>query len=142
MSLNSVAEDIVTRINTAGGFGVAGTDLFAFEWGTAVNGDEINKQIQVVDVRGQDADIKSEYENPFFMIQVRGNTTEPRKVVHDRARALYQFLLQEVRQTINGVLYLPFAPFGGLIPMGADNNNRVIYSMTFFTFRQSLGDST
>ena len=141
MSLNSPAEDIVTRINLATGFGVAGTDLFAFEWGTKTDGNEIDKQTMVVDTGGIDTTEK-DVENPTILIQVRGTTSEPRKVVHDRARALFQFMLQEVRQTINGIVYLPFAPVGGIIPMGTDSNNRVIYSMTFFTFRQSLGDST
>lgn len=142
MSLNSVSEDIVVMIHAATGFGVAGVDLFAYEWGTKTDGKEINKQTMIVDVDGIDAPISEEHENPVFLIQVRGDTKEPRKIVHDRARTLYQFMLQENRQTINGILYLPFAPVGGLIPMGNDSNNRVIYSMTFFTFRQSLGDST
>ena len=142
MSLNSVAEDVVDMINAATGFGIAGTDLFAFEWGTNTDGEEVNKQTMITDTTSIDAPISEEHENPVFLIQVRGNTKESRKSVFERARDLYQFILQEDRQTINGILYLPFAPLGGLIPLGSDDNNRVIYSMTFFTFRQSLGDST
>lgn len=142
MSLNSVSEDIVKIINTATGFGIAGTDLFAFEWGTKLDGAEVNKQTMITDLASIDAPISEEHENPVFLILVRGDTKEARKTVHDRARALYQFILQENRQTINGILYLPFAPVGGLVPLGTDDNNRVIYSMTFFTYRQSLGDST
>jgi len=142
MALNNVAEDIQSLLNTAGK-GVAGTDLFSFQWGNGANGKEIDEQILVLDSGTlTDALIKDEYEQPTFTIQVRGGTNEAVLAVYDRARDIYQFVIAQVRTTLNGIEYLEFAPIGGLIPVGKDDNNRWNYTMTFFTFRDSIGDST
>lgn len=137
MSLNAASEDIRAMLHT-GLFGVSGTDLFSLEWGTALNGKEVDKQILVVDTEDVDSSIKDEYEQPTFTIFVRGSTSESMKVVHDRARALYEFMIQQVRQTLNGTEYVEFAPVTGLLSLGRDNNNRAVYSMNFFTFRSPL----
>ena len=138
MSLNSVAQDIVTLLHI-GTKGVAGTDLFPFEWGAASNGDEINKQILVRHTDDVDNGHKTEHEQPTFNILVRGLTSENYVTVHDRARDIYEFMVQQVRQTLNGTEYIQFTPIGGLIPIGKDSNDRVVFSMSFYTFRDSIG---
>lgn len=138
MALNSVAEDVRTLLN-ANSKGTEGTDLFSFQWGSADDGDEIDKQILVIELGSDDGGLKVELEIPTFQILVRGDTNEGVKSVHDRARDIFEFMCQQVRQTINGTEYVEFEPQGGPIPLGKDDNNRHLYSMNFFTFRESIG---
>lgn len=138
MALNNVAEDIVTLLDDASK-GTAATDLFSFQWGSTEDGVEVNKQIMVRHTDDIPNGHKTDYEQPTFNILVRGNTNEGFVSVHDRARDIYEFMVQQVRQTLNGTEYLQYAPIGGLIPIGKDSNNRVVFSMNFFTFRNSIG---
>ena len=139
MALNSVSEDIRTLLNT-NAKGVEGTDLFSFQWGSGNKGAEVDKQIMVRDTDPIPALIKDEYENPTFQILVRGGTNEGVKSVYDRARDIYEFMIQQLRQTINGVEYVEFAPVvSGILHLGKDDNNRHVYSMNFFTYRISIG---
>ncbi len=140
MALNSVSEDVRTMLDAAAK-GVAGTDLYSFQWGSSADGKEVDKQILVVDTQDVDAPIKDEIEQPTFVIFVRGNTNERVIDVYNRARDIYQFMITQIRQTLNGIEYVEFAPIGGLLPNGKDANNRFVYSMNFFTFRDSIGDS-
>lgn len=137
MSLNAVSEDIRSLLNTSL-FGVDGVDLFSLEWGTSSDGQEVDKQILITDSDEIDASNKTAYANPTFIIWVRGSKNESHKSVHDRARDIYEFMLQQVRQTLNGNLYIQYAPQGGLISLGKDDNKRVVYSMNFFTYREPL----
>ena len=138
MSLNSVSEDIVTLLN-ANSKGVEGTDLFSFQWGRDSLGEEVDKQILVMDGQNIDVELKDEYENPVFIIYVRGSTVEPIKTVYDRARDIYEFMLSQATQTINTVEYLQFKDIGGLVALTKDGNNRFSYAMNFFTYRCSIG---
>ena len=137
MSLNSVSEDIRLLLGN-GAKGVVGTDLFSFQWGSSIGGGEVDKQIVVKDSGAIEAKVKDEYENPTFNILVRGETSEGFKSVHDRARDIYEFVIVQIRQTLNGTEYVEFAPIGGLMSLGKDSNNRVVYSMNFFTYRNSI----
>jgi hypothetical protein len=138
MSLNSVSEDIVTLLN-ANSKGVEGTDLFSFQWGSDTSGEEVDKQILVMDGQSIDVELKEEYENPVFLIYVRGSTNEPIKTVYDRARGIYEFMLSQATQTINAIEYLQFKDIGGLAALTKDGNNRFTYVMNFFTYRCSIG---
>jgi len=138
MTLAAVSEDIRTLL-AGGGLGLTdGTDLFSFEWGTDDEGEEIDSQTLIVDTEPMDTDLKETYEQPTFVILVRGSVDEGGKAVHDRARAVYEFMLARVTQTINGVDYLEFEPIGGLYPIGRDSNSRFVYSMNFYTFRDPI----
>ena len=136
MTQTSVSEDIRSILDPT--FGTEGTDLFCYEWGSTLDGGEIDKQILVLDTEAIDADLKEVYEQPTFVIMVRGGDNESGKVVYDRARPIYEFMIQALTQEINGTDYLQFEPIGGLIPLGKDDNNRFTYSMTFYTFRNSI----
>lgn len=134
MTLAAVSTDIKTLLD-ANGFGTDGDDLFAFEWGSDIKGAEIDKQTLILDTEAIPSDLKKLYEQPVFLILVRGTKNEAAKTVHDRARAIWEFLIIQETQDINGVSYLQFEPIDGMIPLGRDGNKRFVYSMTFYTFR-------
>ena len=136
MSLQAVSEDIRALLNGSLGL-VEAIDLFSFEWGS-VDGTEINKQVLVIDLEPMDTDMKDSYEKPVFQILVRGENDESGKIVHDQARAIYDFIREQVTQTINSVDYLEFEPVGGLMPLGKDSNGLHTYAMTFYTFRDPI----
>lgn len=135
MTQVAVSEDIRALLLT-GGFGLTdGKDVFSFEWGSDADGAEIDKQISIVDTDAINTDLKDVYEQPTFVISVRGDKSESGKEVHDRARAIYEFMIAQVTQTINSTDYLEFEPIGGLIALGRDTNSRFLYTMIFYTFR-------
>jgi hypothetical protein len=138
MPLTSVSEDIRVLLD-ANGFGVSATDLFSHQWGSGLNGAEIDKQILVRDNGDIDALDKTIYETPTFTILVRGGAKESFSTVRLRARTIYETMLQEERQVINGNEYVQFAPQGGLLPIGKDASNRWVFTMNFFTFREAIG---
>lgn len=140
MSLNAVSEDIKKLLqDNAAILGLTGIPITSFQWRSAADGIEIDNQVLVLDTGNVDALIKDEYENPTFTIEVRGDTQEKVKSVYDRARGIYEFMLQEKRKTINGTEYLEYAPFSdGIKAMGKDKSNRFVYLMIFFTFRDSI----
>lgn len=137
MALNSVSEDIKTLLDD-NSKGIAGTDLFSFQWGSGSSGSETQSQILVIDTTPLDVELKDEYENPTFNIYVRGSTAETPKDVYDRARDIYEFMLTQPTQEINGVEYLQFKDIGGLNALSKDENNRHTYMMNFFTWRCSV----
>lgn len=134
MTQAAVSEDIRTLLND-NGFGVEGTDLFSFEWGTNDEGEEIDSQTLIVDTEPLTSDLKDQYEQPTFAILVRGVIDGDSKTVYDKARAIFEFLIVQPTQTINTVDYLEFEPIGGTTPLGKDKNSRFVYSMNFYTFR-------
>lgn len=140
MSLNAVSEDIKKLLqDNAATIGLTGIPITSFQWRSGADGDEIDNQVLVLDTGNIEALIKDEYENPTFNIMVRGDTQEGVKSTHDRARVIYEFMLQEKRKTINGTEYIEYAPLAdGIQPMGKDECNRFVYSMTFFTYRNSI----
>ena len=137
MALNSVSEDIRQLLND-NSKGTQGTDLFSFQWGSGFEGAETQKQILVMDTQNIDVVDKLYYERPTFLIYVRGSTTESNKSVYDRARDIYEFMIQQVRQDINSTEYIEFEPVDGPRNLGKDENNRFTYSMNFSTFRDSI----
>lgn len=137
MALNSVSQDIRQLLND-NSKGTQGTDLFSFQWGSGFEGAETQKQILVLDGQNINVELKDEYENPVFIIYVRGATNESQKSVYDRARDIYEFMIQEPTQTINTVEYLQFKDIGGMVALSKDENNRFTYVMNFFTWRCSV----
>lgn len=137
MAQRAVCEDIRTLLHN-GGKGTQGTDLFSFQWGSGASGVEIDKQILVSDREPIPALIKDEYENPVFEVLVRGGRNENVKAVHDRARDIYEWMCTLPRQEVTPSTYIQFAPVGGMISLGRDDNSRPVFSMTFFTYRESI----
>jgi len=127
---NAVSYDIATHL-AANAFGTVGTDLFGMAWGKGVDA-----QTLVMDSAGFESDQKLEYEKPGFQILVRGERNESAKTVYDSARAIYIFLINVADLvTINAVDYLGFEPQSNIAPLGYDENERFIYSMNFYTYR-------
>ncbi len=137
MSLNAVSEDIRQLLDdNSVALGIDSIPITAFQWRSGADGAEVDSQILVLDTGNIESLIKDEYENPTFNVMARGDTQEKVKTVHDRARGIYEFLLQEIRETINGTEYIQYAPVAdGIQPLGKDKSNRFVYSMTFFTYR-------
>lgn len=131
--MNSVSFDIMQFLE-ANAFGVAGTDLFSFEWGMS-SGSEVDRQILVLDQEALDSPMKEQYEQPIFQILVRGEKSESGRLVYDRARAIFEFMIAQPTQAINGEDYLQFEPIGNVVQLGRDDNDRYNVSMNFYTFR-------
>jgi len=131
---NAPCVDICTLLN-ANGFGTLGTDLFGMEWGT-VGDDPIDQQTLVIDTEGFSSEQKNAYEHITFQILFRGDKRESGKDVYDRARLVHLFLIDSSDSvTINSTEYLGFEPQSNLAPLGPDSEERYIYSMNYFTFR-------
>lgn len=127
---NAVSFDIITLL-AANGFGTSGVDLFGMEWGV-----NVAKQILVMDTAGFDSPQKLQFEQPGFQILARGEKTKSPTLVYDDARAIQIFLInQPTLVTINGTDYLGFEPQGNLAGIGRDSNQRYVYSMNFWTYR-------
>lgn len=138
MALNSVSEDIRQLLND-NSKGTQGVDLFPFEWGCDDTGAEIDKQILVIDGPNIDVIVKEDFERPTFVIYVRGSTNESSKSVYDRVRDIYEFMIVQERQTINGTEYLQYEPIAAPIALTKDSNNRFTYSINFSTYRNAIG---
>lgn len=134
MTKNAVSEDIMKLLHD-NGYGVQGTDLFAMQWGS----DSQDEQILVMDNGGLDPPLKDMYEQPVFQILVRGKKNGSAKVVHDRIRAIHEFLIvQDADTTINSTNYLEFEPLSSLSPVGKDENDRMVWSSNYYTYRNSI----
>jgi len=124
--------DVMTLLGD-NGFGDIGTDLFGGEWGAP------DSQVLVLEGPGSPSDHKDIYEQPSVQILVRGpkTGTDRRDIdVYARAKAISDFMLSQLECTeINGVKYLGFEEGSNIAPLGKDINERFVYSMNFFTWR-------
>ena len=134
--MNSAAFDIMQFLNDAG-YGSAGTDLFSFEWGQDQNG-EVDRQTLVLDQDAITSDLKEHYEQPVFQILVRGNKRDSGKIVYDRARLIFEFMIAQGTPTINGTEYLEFEPISSVSLIGRDDNDRFVATMNFYTYRNPV----
>ncbi len=127
----AVSKDIATLL-AGNGFGTLGTDIFFGEWGI----DSTDEQTLIVDTAGQDTVDKAQYENPAFQVLRRGGRQKSVSVVHDAARAIHVFLIEQPSLvTINSTDYLGFDPVSNPAGIGRDDNDRYVYSMNYVTFR-------
>ena len=111
-----------------------GTNLFVFEWG-----EDIDEQILINDAGGLPSDLKDQYENPIFQILSRGPKAEGGIIPYNNLKIVRDFLLtQPELVTINTTDYLGFEEQSNMAPLGNDENDRFIYVMNFFTFRNSI----
>lgn len=130
---NSVAKDVAILLD-ANLFGVLGTNLFAMAWGD----DSTDAQTIVLDTGGIDTANKDQYEQPTFQILSRGAKQGSGSDVYDTLRSIHVFLMQQPSLiTISGTDYLGFWPVSAIAGLGRDDNGRFIYSMNYFTFRNS-----
>lgn len=135
--MNPVYYD-VTSFLQANGFGTIGTSLAGGEWNRAINGKEIDRQTLVLEGVGIPSDLKDLYEQPSVQILVRGDKIERDVDVYRRAYDIRKFLLSQPETVeLNGTCYKGFEEGSNLAPLGKDDNQRHIYSMNLFTWRNS-----
>ncbi len=130
--MNAVSFDIATLLN-ANALGVFGTDLFAMAWD-----EEVDAQTLVMDQMGNSSALKEVYENPNFQILVRGEKGADINISYGIIRATHEFLIEQPSTIINGEDYLEFEPLGTIGPLGRDENDRPVWSMNYYTFRNPI----
>lgn len=130
--MNPVSFDIMTLLSD-NAFGVISTDLFAMGWGEG-----IDSQILIMDVAGGDSPLKEVYENPHFQIIVRGEKNADFLTAYGRIKSIHEFLISLPTGAINGTDYLEFEPFSTIAALGRDDNDRAIFSMNYYTFRDPI----
>lgn len=128
--VNSVAQDVAQLLND-NALGILATDLFAFQFA-----DGIDAQTLVMETDAIPTEDKDQYEQPMFQVLVRGARQGPPATSYAIAKAAHEFLIaQPELVTINSTDYLGFEPLAGIAPLGRDENNRFVYSMNYYTFR-------
>lgn len=129
MSSNPVYYDVISLL-TAGGFGALGSDIFGGEWG------EPDVQVLVLGGDGFPSAQPDIYEQPGVQIIVRGARKGRDFDVYTPAKAISDYLLTlSDNTTANGVCYKGFEEASNIAPMGKDANERFMYSMNFYTWR-------
>lgn len=133
MPSNPTYFDVLSLL-AAGGFGTLGAQLFGAEWGNS------DSQVLVLEGVGFPSAQPDIYEQPGVQILVRG--TKPGKTGHRdidvyvRAKAISDYLLTRPENTeVNGVCYKSFEANSNIVPLGKDENERYMYSMNFYTWR-------
>lgn len=110
--------------------GQIGTDLFGAEWG------EPDAQVLVLEGVGVPSDLPTVFEQPGVQVMVRGDKRAPDVDVYRKAKVVYDFLATRSDcLDVNGTQYAGFEPTSNLAPLGKDDQERFIYSMNFYTYR-------
>ncbi len=137
MPQNSVIFDIVQLLD--GQFGLtAAQNFFAGEWGMAATGEEIDSQVCVYETGGFDSPLRLLYEQPTFQIIVRGKRGENNQTPYNLLRQIHEYLIGlEEPVDINGACYLGFEPQGAIVQLGRDENDRFMYSINYYSYRNA-----
>ena len=128
----AVSEDIVNYLET-NDFGIVGDDLFGMEWGA-----DVNEQILVMDVESNQVENKDHISNVNFQLLCRGEQADDARNAYNKLKAVHDFLITQSDKgvDIGGTVYLGFHPRqGDLIALGRDKNDRYVFSINYFTFR-------
>lgn len=126
----AIAED-VGKLLEQGGFGVFGSDIFAYKWGN-----KKENQVLVLPGVGSLSPLKDLYRNPSVQILVRGEKNKSHSIYYQLAESIYDYLsnLPEV-VTVNGNVYKGFDPEADIAALGEDGNERPVFSLNFETYR-------
>lgn len=129
MPANPAYFDVATLLSN-NGFGALGSGVFGGEWG------DPDAQILVVEAPGVPAAQPDIYEQPAVQILVRGEKRGRDVDVYRVAKSVYDFIVTRPESTeILGTCYKGFEPGSNLAPLGKDSNERFVYSMNFYTWR-------
>lgn len=140
MTVNAVAFDIVTLLDTNFPSLTTGTNLFGQEWGH-VDGQDVDAQICVIDGEPIASPLKQQYEQPVFQVLSRGGRGQNSLTAYNTLRAVHEFLIQQPELiAVNGCEYVGFEPQGGIAPLGRDDNDRMVYSIRYYTFRNPISN--
>ena len=127
--MNPTYYDVATLLEN-NGLGTLGADLFGGEWG------EPDAQILCLEGVGTPSDITGLYEQPGVQVLVRGEKGQRDRDVYARAKAVSDFLLSQPQcVTTGGTDYKGFEEGSNIAPLGKDSNERLIYSMNLYTYR-------
>ena len=138
MTMNAVAFDIMTLLNDNIAGLTTAQNLFANMWGH-LNGQEIDQQLLVVDSEGITSPLKDAWEQPVFQILTRGNKGADTLDAYNVMREVHEFLISQPEVVlINGCQYLGFEPQGTIAPLGRDENDRMVYSMRYYSYRNPI----
>lgn len=130
--MKSVSIDIMNLL-AANGLGAVGTNLFAMAWN-----EEVDAQTVVIDGEGFNTTLKDEYENPVFRILVRGSKGDDMNTAYTAIRAVHEFLIVQPTQIIDGTEYLQYEPLSTIMTLGRDDNDRAVFSINYYTFRNPV----
>jgi len=120
----------VAQLLADNGLGTLGVDLFGGEWGAP------DAQVLCLEGVGTPSDIKDTYEQTSVQILVRGEKRARDHDVYAVARAVSLFLLGlSDCVTVNGTDYKGFEEGSNIAPLGMDTNERFMYSLNFYTYR-------
>lgn len=124
--MNAVSVDVMALL-AANALGTIGTNLFAMEWGEGVD-----EQTLILDTGGVPSPLKEAYEQPTFQVLARGKRKADANTSYQASRAIYEFLIAQP----TALDLMGFEPVGGPPELlGRDENDRMIYSCNYYTFR-------
>ena len=130
--MKAVSVDIMTLLAN-NSLGTIGTNLFAMAWGEGVD-----EQVLVLDAPGVNSPLKKVYEQPSFQILVRGEKNGDMNDAYQKMRDIHEFLIAQPSQDIDDTGYLQYEPLSSIAGLGRDDNDRGIFSMNYYTFRNSI----
>lgn len=111
-----------------------GSNLFGGEWNVGKD-----KQTLCIEGVGFPSDQKELYEQPSVQILVRGDKGQADYRVYNMAKEISDFLLQQSEcVTINSTDYKGFEVGSTIAPLGKDENERFVYSMNFYSWRNAF----
>lgn len=129
--MNAFYYDVATLLDDGLVALTLGTNLFGGEW-------DAGKQSQTLCIEGvgTPSDLKDMYEQPSVQILVRGEKKQPDYQVYNQAKEISDFLLSQSEcVTINTTDYKGFEEGSTIAPLGKDENERFVYSMNFYSWR-------
>ena len=132
--MNASYYDVATLLGSGIASLTLGTNLFGGEWSAGVD-----KQVLCIEGVGVPSEQKELYEQPSVQILVRGDKNQPDYRVYNMAKEISDFLLQQPECVkINDTDYKGFEVGSSIAPLGKDENERFVYSMNFFSWRNAF----
>ena len=132
--MNAFYYDAATLLNDGLASLTLGSNLFGGEWNAGKD-----EQTLCIEGVGVPSDQKELYEQPSVQILVRGEKGQPDYRVYNTAKEISDFLLQQSEcVTINGTTYKGFELGSNIAPLGKDENERFVYSMNFYSWRNAF----
>lgn len=131
--MNPTYYDTATLLNDGLASLTLGSNLFGGEWSAG-----IDKQALCLEGVGTPSPLAESYEQSSVQILVRGGAREADYITYRQAKEISEFLLSQTScVTINGTVYKGFEQGSNIAALGKDQNERFLYSMNFFTYRNA-----
>ena len=78
------------------------------------------------------------YEQPVFTVLARGASGEDMNTAYTTIRSVHEFLIVQPTQTIGTTEYLQYEPLSTILTLGRDDNDRAVFSIRYYTFRNPV----